>query len=33
VKERELTLEELIELVEDMEKALIQTEGANQNKP
>jgi|TARA_R110000787_G_scaffold219536_1_gene328250 hypothetical protein len=33
VKERELTLEELIELVEDMEKAIIQTEGANQNKP
>ena len=33
MKERELTLEELIELVEDMEKALIQTEGANQNKP
>jgi|TARA_R110000824_G_scaffold91706_1_gene222979 hypothetical protein len=33
MRERELTLEELIELVEEMEKALIQTEGANQNKP
>tara|TARA_R110002167_G_scaffold85069_2_gene230980 strand:+ start:514 stop:615 length:102 start_codon:yes stop_codon:yes gene_type:complete len=30
---KELTLEELIQLVEEMEKALIQTEGANQNKP
>jgi hypothetical protein len=30
---KELTLEELIELVEKMENALIQTEGANQNKP
>jgi hypothetical protein len=30
---KELTLEELIKLVEEMEKALIQTEGANQNKP
>jgi hypothetical protein len=33
MKEREITLEELIELVEKMEKALIETEGANQNKP
>jgi hypothetical protein len=33
MKPKELTLEELIELVEEMEKALIQTEGANQNKP
>ena len=33
MKEREITLEELIELVETMEKALIETEGANQNKP
>lgn len=33
MKERELTLEELIELVEEMEEALIQTAGANQNKP
>jgi len=30
---KELTLEELIELVEAMEKALIETKGANQNKP
>jgi hypothetical protein len=30
---KELTLEELIKLVEEMEKALIQTAGANQNKP
>ena len=33
MKEREITLEELIELVEKMEEALIETEGANQNKP
>jgi len=33
MKEKELTLEELIELVEEMEEALIQTAGANQNKP
>lgn len=33
MKEKELTLEELIELVEAMEKALIETKGANQNKP
>jgi hypothetical protein len=30
---KELTLEELIELVEAMEKALIETKGANQTKP
>ena len=33
MKEREITLEELIELVDKMEKALIETEGSNQNKP
>lgn len=33
MKGKELTLEELIELVEKMEEALIQTAGANQNKP
>jgi len=31
--EKELTLEELIELVKQMEEALIETAGANHNKP
>lgn len=30
---KELTLEELIQLVEAMEKAIIETEGANETKP
>jgi hypothetical protein len=33
MKGKELTLEELIQLVEEMEKALIETKGANQTKP
>jgi|TARA_R100001377_G_C3137395_1_gene91461 hypothetical protein len=33
MKEKELTLEELIELVELMDEAIIQTNGANESKP
>tara|TARA_R100000935_G_C2730452_1_gene121733 strand:+ start:286 stop:387 length:102 start_codon:yes stop_codon:yes gene_type:complete len=33
MKEKELTLEELIELVELMDEAIIQTNGANETKP
>ena len=33
MKEREITLEDLIELVEKMEQALTETAGANHSKP
>lgn len=33
MKEKELTLEELIELVDLMDESIIQTNGANESKP